>query len=185
MLSVLILCCFVFNDTATTEIFTDCHTLSLHDSLPIYRRDPGLRRDDGRNKLLPQPNHRQWRAIGVSPFMAGAAIAEIILGQGIGVLPADGNSRDARRSEPRGDIGGDVEHRMAGLARGEEAFVRGVVGEEVLNEAVIDLVGGAPDARTERGGDMGAAGAAAFPTAPRARKRVVWGERGADRVTSG
>src|SRR3546814_15593032 len=51
---------------------------------------------------------------------------------------------------------------MAGLTRGEEAFVRGVVGEEVLNEAVIDLVGGAPDARTDRGGAMGAAGAEAF-----------------------
>src|SRR3712207_7152925 len=27
-------CCFFFNDTATTEIYT----LSLHDALPIYRR---------------------------------------------------------------------------------------------------------------------------------------------------
>src|SRR3546814_12557899 len=27
---------FFFNDTATTEIYTDCHTLSLHDALPIY-----------------------------------------------------------------------------------------------------------------------------------------------------
>src|SRR3546814_15687488 len=26
--------CF-FNDTATTEIYTSCHTLSLHDALPI------------------------------------------------------------------------------------------------------------------------------------------------------
>src|SRR3546814_19824172 len=26
---------FFFNDTATTEIYTDCHTLSLHDALPI------------------------------------------------------------------------------------------------------------------------------------------------------
>src|SRR3546814_11151084 len=28
--------CFVFNDTATTEIYTYCHTLSLHDALPIF-----------------------------------------------------------------------------------------------------------------------------------------------------
>src|SRR3546814_20639777 len=28
-------CCFFFNDTATTEIHTDGHTLSLHDGLPI------------------------------------------------------------------------------------------------------------------------------------------------------
>src|SRR3546814_18859106 len=26
---------FFFNDTATTEIYTDCHTRSLHDALPI------------------------------------------------------------------------------------------------------------------------------------------------------
>src|SRR3546814_11674871 len=28
---------FFFNDTATTEIYTYVHTLSLHDALPIYR----------------------------------------------------------------------------------------------------------------------------------------------------
>src|SRR3546814_16783681 len=27
--------CFFFKDTATTEIYTYCHTLSLHDALPI------------------------------------------------------------------------------------------------------------------------------------------------------
>src|SRR3546814_10078110 len=27
---------FCFNDTATTEIYTYCHTLSLHDALPIF-----------------------------------------------------------------------------------------------------------------------------------------------------
>src|SRR3546814_5759761 len=29
---------FFFNDTATTEIYTYLHTLSLHDALPIYRQ---------------------------------------------------------------------------------------------------------------------------------------------------
>src|SRR5881227_4489104 len=29
---------FFFNDTATTEIYTTVHTLSLHDALPIYHR---------------------------------------------------------------------------------------------------------------------------------------------------
>src|SRR5216110_4044022 len=29
---------FFFNDTATTEIYTSSHTLSLHDALPISRR---------------------------------------------------------------------------------------------------------------------------------------------------
>src|SRR5210317_1338571 len=37
---------FFFNDTATTEIYTLSHTLSLHDALPIYsgqcRDAPGL-----------------------------------------------------------------------------------------------------------------------------------------------
>src|SRR3546814_10395112 len=28
--------CFFFNDTATTEIYTYLHTLSLHDARPIY-----------------------------------------------------------------------------------------------------------------------------------------------------
>src|SRR3546814_14691287 len=27
--------CVFFHDTATTEIYTDCHTLSLHDALPF------------------------------------------------------------------------------------------------------------------------------------------------------
>src|SRR2546422_6058660 len=33
-----ILLFFFFNDTATTEIYT----LSLHDALPIWQRDPGI-----------------------------------------------------------------------------------------------------------------------------------------------
>src|SRR3546814_19631566 len=37
---------FFFNAAATTEIYTYCHTLSLHDALPIC--DPGPRlRDSG------------------------------------------------------------------------------------------------------------------------------------------
>src|SRR5213075_3593879 len=42
--------CFFFNDTATTEIYTTRHTLSLHDALPIShaaredRRPPCRRR---------------------------------------------------------------------------------------------------------------------------------------------
>src|SRR3546814_3635352 len=33
-------CVFVFNDTATTEIYTYRHTLSLHDALPISDHQP-------------------------------------------------------------------------------------------------------------------------------------------------
>src|SRR3546814_8053278 len=36
--------CFFFNDTATTEIYTYGHTLSLHDALPIYGREVLTRR---------------------------------------------------------------------------------------------------------------------------------------------
>src|SRR3546814_6943606 len=39
---------FCFNDPATTEIYTYCHTLALHDALPILRPQLGfdLRGDD-------------------------------------------------------------------------------------------------------------------------------------------
>src|SRR3546814_17217135 len=41
---------FFLKDTATTEIYTDCHTLSLHDALPIYGQssveEPDARRSD-------------------------------------------------------------------------------------------------------------------------------------------
>src|SRR3546814_11925309 len=32
------MCFFFFNDTATTEIYTYVHTLSLHDALPISKQ---------------------------------------------------------------------------------------------------------------------------------------------------
>src|SRR3546814_2544042 len=44
---------FVFNDTATTEIYTYLHTLSLHDALPIY--DAGNAQPPvGEDELLPR-----------------------------------------------------------------------------------------------------------------------------------
>src|SRR3546814_16688390 len=33
--------CFFFNDTATTQIYTYCHTLSHHYALPISERQAG------------------------------------------------------------------------------------------------------------------------------------------------
>src|SRR3712207_8506637 len=48
--SVVEICCFFFNDTATTEIYT----LSLHDALPIWRRcGTGCRRSAGRGPCAP------------------------------------------------------------------------------------------------------------------------------------
>src|SRR3546814_8189753 len=35
--SIVFVSIFFFNDTATTDIYTYCHTLSLHDALPISR----------------------------------------------------------------------------------------------------------------------------------------------------
>src|SRR3546814_7950136 len=42
-------CFFFFNDTATTESYTYCHTLTLHDALPIARRA-------GRGPATPRPH---------------------------------------------------------------------------------------------------------------------------------
>src|SRR3546814_18414879 len=45
-LFIMFICFYFFNDTATTEIYTYCHTLSLHDALPIFNDqfiDPGFR----------------------------------------------------------------------------------------------------------------------------------------------
>src|SRR3546814_17185658 len=44
---------FFFNDTATTEIYTYCHTLSLHDALPIFL--------EGRARRRPTLYHRARR----------------------------------------------------------------------------------------------------------------------------
>src|SRR3546814_4436884 len=43
---------FFFNDTATTEIYTYCHTLSLHDALPFYH--PAL---DTRRRPVAEADH--------------------------------------------------------------------------------------------------------------------------------
>src|SRR3546814_17070192 len=44
--------CF-FNDTATTEIYTYLHTLSLHDALPIYIRNALIQNfTENRGKLF-------------------------------------------------------------------------------------------------------------------------------------
>src|SRR3546814_16555079 len=45
---------FFFNDTATTEIYTYGHTLSLHDALPISRARPG-------RSATHKPRHRSRR----------------------------------------------------------------------------------------------------------------------------
>src|SRR3546814_16833082 len=53
-------CSFFFNDTATTEIYTYCHTLALHDALPICSAMVPARKGDA---------HMKKAAAGVSIFL--------------------------------------------------------------------------------------------------------------------
>src|SRR3546814_21195406 len=50
--------CFFFKDTATTEIYTYCHTLSLHDALPISFTHDLFLGDAGRAELDLSPRLR-------------------------------------------------------------------------------------------------------------------------------
>src|SRR3546814_5690888 len=58
---------FFFNDTATTEIYTYLHTLSLHDALPILSNSAGSdlpaggswRSDPSRSRPLPHSTGRR------------------------------------------------------------------------------------------------------------------------------
>src|SRR3546814_15392637 len=54
-----VLCCIFlsFNDTATTEIYTYCHTLSLHDALPILiLRLASIRLSSPRDRMRCNPS---------------------------------------------------------------------------------------------------------------------------------
>src|SRR3546814_3516189 len=58
-------CVFFFNDTATTEIYTSRHTLSLHDALPIFRgsaRTPTERQRNGAPPPSPVASPRSARS---------------------------------------------------------------------------------------------------------------------------
>src|SRR3546814_17818150 len=45
-------CVFFFNDTATPEIYTYGHTISLHDALPIWKIIDGLEDDYDKGRLM-------------------------------------------------------------------------------------------------------------------------------------
>src|SRR3546814_6991768 len=77
MCCVMIECiCFFFNDTATTEIYTYLHTLSLHDALPISA--VVLARD------LHHPEAAEVRRgeLGIEELEAAPAQAQHELGEG-------------------------------------------------------------------------------------------------------
>src|SRR3546814_20976595 len=60
VIDIVVLC----NDTATTEIYTYGHTLSLHDALPISRRAGSVRRPRPPVRTTPPagPPHRRGRS---------------------------------------------------------------------------------------------------------------------------
>src|SRR3546814_7546558 len=53
ILTVVFICVLLFNDTSTTEIYTYCHTRSLHDALPIC----SVRQHQGPSGPVPEPDH--------------------------------------------------------------------------------------------------------------------------------
>src|SRR3546814_5379165 len=65
--------CFVFNETATTEIDTYGHTLSLHDALPIYihvlvrRRSRGIKRLVGRDAAVQRRSSEKCYVVRAGP----------------------------------------------------------------------------------------------------------------------
>src|SRR3546814_3245185 len=63
------MCCFFFfKDTSPTEIYTYCHTLSLHDALPSSRR---RHRRRARNGTSPPPMSRPISALTIAGSDSG------------------------------------------------------------------------------------------------------------------
>src|SRR3546814_10035106 len=62
---------FFFNDTATSEIYTYLHTLSLHDALPIWRRAGPLSSGERGGTSIPtrpRASRPCWRRDGRRPL---------------------------------------------------------------------------------------------------------------------
>src|SRR4029453_6762329 len=94
--------------------------------------------------------------------MGGAAEAVEAVRVGIGVEARDLDFGDARGTKPVGDIGRQVEVRLALRTGDEEALVRGVRVEEAATEALVYFIGWLGDAGTDRGADAVAAGPQLF-----------------------
>src|SRR3546814_18640451 len=112
----LLLLFFFFNDTATTEIYTYGHTLSLHDALPISTES--CRPDRARGRAEYRQNQHDEDQIGdlerdpsrtEQPFEEGAII--------IGLHPAregEGRRRDDAPANGREQHRGRSEERRVG-----------------------------------------------------------------------
>src|SRR3954463_14690390 len=114
----------------------------------------GMRCDAPRREAVSiDTNYRNLAAVIGLALVGGAAVAEETHGVGIGVQPEHFDAGEAGGGEAVGDIGFEVELVVARSAVGEEAFVGGVGFGEAAEEALIDFVAGAGDARADRGGD--------------------------------
>src|SRR3546814_15954389 len=92
-----VLLIFFFNDTATTEIYTYRHTLSLHDALPIYQL-----LGNGGDDVLDggADNDELWGGEG-NDQLAGGDGVDMLQGEaGDDVLAGDGGDDSPRPCAP-------------------------------------------------------------------------------------
>src|SRR3546814_14602548 len=68
---------FLFKDTATTEIYTYLHTLSLHDALPIYVAHVGVPHPVPQGDLTGPSEGRRRRVGGVHHAVVGVEGGEV------------------------------------------------------------------------------------------------------------
>src|SRR3546814_2887994 len=67
---------FLFNDTATTEIYTYGHTLSRHDALPISAVDHGRFDPEARAQRIDQPAARPERRLRRDDMVADGKLTQ-------------------------------------------------------------------------------------------------------------
>src|SRR3546814_9175634 len=110
---------FFFNDTATTEIYTYCHTLSLHYALPISelrRVRLGDHHAAARLHPLDQRVRGLRHVIRMDRRAVGGAhpgdVHQVLDGDGEAGEPATSAVRRGRRQSPRG-LPGAVEDRKS------------------------------------------------------------------------
>src|SRR3546814_11025451 len=103
-------CFFFFNVTATTEIYTYRHTLSLHDALPISRGECAFEIDE-RGLELGKRVHQTRHAIGMLEYgcllVARLGINEAHLWQA---------NRKSVHAATRRRLIRELKHSLAGLA---------------------------------------------------------------------
>src|SRR3546814_20095972 len=73
---------FFLNDTATTEIYTYCHTLSLHDALPISVGCFCI----GTNQVALGSARKQGVPVFNAPYSNTRSVAELVIAEAIMLL---------------------------------------------------------------------------------------------------